>query len=339
MAPADALRVIDFGLVTPLRSQTLWHAIAHGVSGGLPPTISFCRPTDPYVCIGYHRRLEEVDLDWCAERALPVYRRMVGGGPVYLDPGQQFFQITLPLSLVPPSRPEALRRLLGPAVEAFQASGIDAHLDDRLEITVGDRKVCGYGAGQIGEAAVVVGNLIETFDHTAAASILRTPSPAARAELTRLIARYVAATPADSRRFRNAATIAYSSSLELRPEQGVLTAAERADLTELDATFEDPAWLQGPDRPSPPAWQAKVKAGIWVFDAARNCTAMTLGIEEDRVLSAALSDPDLNGTGDRLAEAMIGEPIDSARSLLAAGGAPGLRLAELLDLAEPRRVG
>ena len=41
----DLLRVIDFGRVTPLRSQTLWHAVAYGVSDGAPPTLSFTRPS------------------------------------------------------------------------------------------------------------------------------------------------------------------------------------------------------------------------------------------------------------------------------------------------------
>ena len=46
---SDVLRVIDFGRVTPLRSQTLWHAVAYGVSAGQPATLSFARPSGPYV--------------------------------------------------------------------------------------------------------------------------------------------------------------------------------------------------------------------------------------------------------------------------------------------------
>ena len=76
------LRVIDFGSVTPLRSQTLWHAVAYGVSAGAAPTLSFVRPSAPYVCLGYHRDLEEVDQEYCRSHGLAVYRRMVGGGPV-----------------------------------------------------------------------------------------------------------------------------------------------------------------------------------------------------------------------------------------------------------------
>ncbi|MDH3192739.1 MAG: hypothetical protein OEM40_00330 [Acidimicrobiia bacterium] len=339
MEPADTLRVIDFGSVSPLRSQTLWHAAARGVSDGSPPTLSFCRPNGPYVGIGYHRRLAEIDLDWCSRRNVPVYRRMVGGGPVYLDSGQFFFQISLPLSSVPPSRPKALRFLLEPAVEAFTSCGIEAHLDERLEVTVGDRKICGYGAGQIGDAVIVVGNLIETFDHASAAAILRTPSPTARAELDRLVNRYIAATPADPDRFQRAAVEAYSDALGLRPEYGALNETEHSHLAELDELFADPVWLQGQERPSRPGWQAKVKAGVWLFEASRDGTALTLGIDGDQILSAAVADPDLNGQADELAASLVGQPIEALRSRLATAGRPGRRLGRLWELAEPGRVG
>ncbi|MGH8993738.1 MAG: lipoate--protein ligase family protein, partial [Acidimicrobiia bacterium] len=185
--------------MSPLRSQTLWHAIAHGVSEGAPPTLSFMRPSRPYVCLGYHRRREEADLAACADAGLPVFRRMVGGGVVYLDADQQFFQVTVPAASVPPARDAALRKLLLPAVAAFRAAGVPAELDDDGEITVGEAKVCGHGAGQIGDAVVVVGNLIERFDHEAAASVLRLEADA-RAEALRLMRRFVTATPADTRR-------------------------------------------------------------------------------------------------------------------------------------------
>ena len=118
----DVLRVIDFGRVTPLRSQTLWHAVGYGVSAGQPATLSFARPSTPYVCLGYHRDPAELDERYCREHGLPVYRRMVGGGPVYLDDRQLFFQICLPARLVSPARRDALRTLLTPAVVPRAAS-------------------------------------------------------------------------------------------------------------------------------------------------------------------------------------------------------------------------
>lgn len=257
------LRVIDFGRVSALRSQTLWHALAYGVSAGGPPTLSFMRPSRPYVGLGYHRRLEEADIDGCRAAGLPVFRRMVGGGVVYLDEHQQFFQICLPVKDVPRSREQALRRLLSPAVEAFRAVGIPAELDPEGEIVVGEAKICGHGAAQIDDAVVVVGNLIERFDHTAAARVLALPDDV-RAEVVRLMERFVAATPADSAAFRDAAITAYSGALGLEPVAGGLSDYERERLFELDDRFRSPDWLRGPFQLPPPRRQVKIRAGVFV---------------------------------------------------------------------------
>jgi lipoate-protein ligase A len=259
------LRVIDFGTVSPLRSQTLWHAIAYGVSAGAPSTLSFMRPSRPYVGLGFHTRLEDVDTAACADAGLPIYRRMVGGGVVYLDSAQQFFQICLPKRAVPPAREAALRLLLAPAVEAFRAVGVPADLDDDGEIVVEEAKICGHGAAQIEEAVVVVGNLIEAFDHEAAARVLRL-DPDMRAEVLRLMRRHVVATPADAVAFREAAARAYGAALGLEPVIGRLTTYERRRLGELDERFRSPGWLRGPDRPESSGTQVKIRAGVFAAE-------------------------------------------------------------------------
>lgn len=257
------LRVLDFGRVSALRSQTLWHALAYGVSRGAPATLSFMRPSRPYVCLGYHRHLEEADIAACRDAGLPVFRRMVGGGVVYLDEHQQFFQICLPVGAVHRNRAMALRRLLAPAVAAFRAAGVPAELDDEGEIVVGEAKICGHGAAQVEEAVVVVGNLIERFDHTAAARVLALPDHV-RVEVTRQMERYVRATPADPAAFRAAAVAAYGESLGLQPVPGMLSPYERERLVELDAQFLSPEWLRGPLAPAAPRPQVKIRAGVYV---------------------------------------------------------------------------
>jgi lipoate-protein ligase A len=266
----ETLRVIDFGEVSPLRSQTLWHAIAHGVSAGSPPTLSFCRPSHPYVSIGFHRRLDELDLDWCRREGLAVFRRMVGGGPVYLDREQHFFQISVPETMTKGTRPQTIRALLSPAVEAFRAVGVDAHLDRHSEISVGTAKICGHAAGQIGSAVVVVGNLITGFDHAAAARIIATPTRRAADEYLALMRRYVMATPADPERFRQQAVRSYGLALGLAPLPGDLTEHESDRLAELDRRFVDQDWLEGTPGPAPT--EVKVRAGVSVALAGREKT-------------------------------------------------------------------
>jgi lipoate---protein ligase len=336
------LRVIDFGRVSALRSQTLWHALAYGVSAGERPTLSFMRPSRPYVGLGYHRRLEEADLDACRAAGLPVFRRMVGGGVVYLDQHQQFFQICLPSSMVPRSREVALRRLLEPAVAAFRAAGVPAELDDGLEIVVGEAKVCGHGAAQIDDAVVVVGNLIERFDHAAAARVLAVPEEA-RAEVVRLMERFVAATPADAATFRTAAIAAYGKALQLHPVTGYLSEYERERLLEVDGRFRSPAWLRGPERPDPKCnpggagvssvRTVKVRAGVFVVCTEQGATRAVATVISGRIETARVSDPELNGDRSVVEDKLAGVALTEVGEVLEGFGAPGQRLTVALQKA------
>lgn len=325
--PGDALRVLDLGSVSALRSQTLWHAVAYGVSAGAPPTLSFVRPRSPYVSIGYHGRLEEVDLDHCRAHGLPVFRRMVGGGPVYLDDGQLFFQITLPAQAVPRARRAALRLLLQPAVEALRAVGVPASLDQDPEVTVGDRKVCGHGAGQIEGAVVVVGNLIERFDHERAARILAVPHPLVRHEAVRLMRRFVAASPADPAAFAAALADAYGRALGLEPRPGRMTEEERRRARQLDRRFVSPSWLRGPARPAPPWTAIKVRAGVWVLAARRGDTWLVLDAVGGRVERALVEPAGRNGEA-RLVRRLRGRSLGEARAMLSSLDPPWADLAE-----------
>jgi len=329
------LRVIDFGRVSPLRSQTLWHAIAHGVSAGAPPTLSFMQPESPYVSIGFHRRLDEVDDEECRRRGLRVFRRMVGGGPVYIDNGQLFFQITVPASAATAMRARALRSLLEPAAEAFRATGIAALLEDQGDIAVGDRKISGHGAGQIEQAVTVVANLITRFDHTAAARIIAAPDVATTDELEGLMRRYVSATPVSPEAFRAAAVERYAAALGLDAKAGALTDVETAALASLDAEFVADEWLMGAGRPAPPVWRVKVKAGVHMAHAAADGLSARLSLAHGRIIGASFAGPSLNGAGERLGHAVCGDTEEGARRRLAAAGFD--QLAELVGAMERGR--
>ncbi len=337
----DVLRVIDFGRVTALRSQTLWHAAAYGVSAGAPPTLSFARPSAPYVCLGYHRHLAEVDQEYCRREGLPVYRRMVGGGPVYLDDGQLFFQICLPARAVPPVRAEALRMLLEPAVAAFRAVGVPAELDNDLEICLSDRKICGHGAGQIGDAVVVCGNLIERFDHERAARVLALP-PAQRLETLRMMRRYVAATPANADEFRAAMASAYARTLGLTAAPGDLAEAELARLPGLDTRFRDEQWLAGPQRPptraAPHTRQVKVRARVWTAGAASGQAQIVVSVVRGRVERAWLRTGGLNGMTQAAESALAGVPVEAVAGVLDQFGDPGRQLAAAFAAADWKRL-
>ena len=318
------LRVIDFGRVSPLRSQTLWHAIAYGVSAGAPPTLSLMQPDSPYVSIGFHRRLEEVNREVCRQAGIPVFRRMVGGGPVYIDDGQVFFQITVPVADLPATRARAVRMLLGPAIEAFRAAGVEASLEDGGDIVEGDQKISGHGAGQIEQAVVVVGNLITRFDHAAAARIMATPDPETRTEFEALMRRYVKATPVQPEEFATAAAERYAAALGCEARAGSLSDLEWKALESLDSDFVDDAWLSGQSRPVPPVWLVKVKSGVFLAHASAGDTTVRVTMAFGRVIGARFSDPALNGDAQGLERSVLTRTVSEARHALGDAGQEGL---------------
>ena len=340
----ELLRVVDSGLSSPLRSQTLWHAIAYGVSAGGRATLSFCRPAAPYVCLGYHRGIDEVDRDYCRDNGLPLLRRMVGGGPVYQDSDQLFFQICLPARAVPAFRHQALRALLEPVVTAFRAVGVPAVLDDDLEICLDDRKICGHGAGQIEDAVVVCGNLIERFDHERAARVLALADPVQRDQTLALMCRFVAATPLDPAVFQAAMISAYAAALGLDAQGGGLTGTERAALAGLDQRFTSDAWLAGPARTTtaraggPSARQVKVRAGVWTLGATYEGAQVAAGVVRGTVEKVRLRDRGLNGSTEQAERALTGVPLHSVARVLAGFGDPGRRLAAAFATADPGRL-
>jgi lipoate-protein ligase A len=184
--------LLDAGAVSPLRSQGLYHGLAESMGESTPDTIVLCRPAAPYFSVGFHQEpAEELDLAWCRRHGYPVLHRKIGGGTVYLDRRQLFYQCVFHRSRAPFDVASIYRRFLGPPVEALRRLGLDARLGGVNEIEVGGRRIAGTGGGQIGEAVVVVGNLLFDFDYDALTRAWRVPSEAFRRLAGEGLRRYV----------------------------------------------------------------------------------------------------------------------------------------------------
>jgi lipoate-protein ligase A len=71
------MKLYRLGTVPWADSQLLYHALPRIGREGL----NLLSPASPYVCIGYFQDVEqEVDLEYCREHGIPVFRREVGGG-------------------------------------------------------------------------------------------------------------------------------------------------------------------------------------------------------------------------------------------------------------------
>jgi lipoate-protein ligase A len=269
MNQARVLRVIDAGRVPAARSQSLWHGIASAMGAGELPVLSFCQPAEPYVCIGFHRRLSELDLDACAEMGFRVLRRQIGGGPVYCDSDQLFFQVTMPAAHAPASVDRLYQEWLGPAAQALQSLGLDARLECVNEIVVEDRKLSGTGAGRIGEAVTVVGNVIFRFPHAVMSRVIALPD-GARQEFLRLMRRYVSSLESEGLssvtldEVKAALVNAFAKAFGLTPVADEPSRAEVRAMEGWERRFAQDSWLRGPEPMAGAQRTVKVRAGVWL---------------------------------------------------------------------------
>jgi len=333
------LRVIDAGRVSALRSQALWHGIAQAMTPETPPTLSFCQPGEPYVGLGYHRSLDELDLPACKRMGLPVIRRQIGGGPVYIDSDQLFFQITLPAGRAPRRVDRLYELFLEPAVEAFRSLGLNAAIRGLNDISIEDRRLSGTGAGRIADGVTVVGNIIFRFPHRRMAEVLALPKRSMRQECQRLMEEHVTSLSAEGQGHvtmndaRRALVDAYRDGLDRAPEFGALTPEEFEAMTLWEHRLGTPAWLEGPELAPRKrvGRQVKISADVWFFAASADDLELQVSFRAGRVARLRVSSPLLNGAGEAMARGLVDCPITDLARRLERFGQPGDRVLELIE--------
>jgi lipoate-protein ligase A len=168
------MKLYNLGKVPWHESQLIYHARAALGREAL----SLVSPATPYVCIGFHQDVEqEVDLDFCEANHIPVFRRDLGGGAVYLDGDQLFFQLILHRDnpVVPIVKETFYRKFLQAVINVYRRIGIPAEYRPINDVIAGTRKISGTGVGEIGDCIVFVGNLIVDFNYEMMSRVLKVP--------------------------------------------------------------------------------------------------------------------------------------------------------------------
>jgi lipoate-protein ligase A len=191
----EVWRLIDLGLAEPLLAQTFYEAVAQKIDQGLSPnTIILVQPSSPYVCVGFHQEVDkEVNLQYCRDRGLPIIRRGQGGGTVFLDSKQFFYQVVARESKVIPLNVERLfEKLLKVTVFVYRQLGLPAEFKALNDVIVNGRKISGNGAGKFGEdTTILVGNIILDIDYDSMGEVLKVPSEKFRDKLVKSMRAWV----------------------------------------------------------------------------------------------------------------------------------------------------
>ncbi len=116
----------------------------------------------PTVIVGRNQVVEcEVNLDYCREHNIEVYRRKSGGGCVYADGSNIMFSyITSGASSVATT----FSRYTSMVAEMLRSLGLDASDTSRNDILVGERKVSGNAFYHLGDRSIVHGTMLYDTD-------------------------------------------------------------------------------------------------------------------------------------------------------------------------------
>ena len=178
--------LFNLGKIPWEETQLIYHSLA--LQGR--EALCLVSPATPYVCIGYHQDVkQEVDLEFCRANNIPIFRREVGGGAVFLDGNQLFFHVILNrANPIGPKRIDAFyKKFLQPVIDVHRRIGIQAEYKPINDLIIQNRKISGTGAGEIGDCIVFVGNLILDFDYETMARVLKIPDEKFRDKVKKTI--------------------------------------------------------------------------------------------------------------------------------------------------------
>lgn len=268
------IRLLRLGRVPWRASQAVYHAAAECMSEGDPDTIILAVPAEPYFCVGFHQHPGDfLDLAHCHRNGLGILRRRVGGGAVYLDKDQLFFQCIFHRSRAPMRVDRLFETFLGPAAGALRRLGYPAELQGANEITIGGRRISGTGAGQIEEASVVVGNVLVDFPYEEMVRAWRVPSEPFRRMAEAGIRTHVttlrgeSAVPPAMDELEDVLIDAYAEALGRPLVEGRFSGEEEDAIARLERELTDPVWL-GEHPSTSDNRRLKIARGVFVCEVS-----------------------------------------------------------------------
>jgi lipoate-protein ligase A len=217
-------------------------------------------------------------------------------------------------------------QMLAAPLGVLRELGLPVALRDTVELEVAGRRVAGIGGGRIGEAVVVVGNLLRDFDYGAMAEVWRAPWPGFRALATEALAERVTTLrhlgvdlPIGelAARLREAFAVSLGRPLVV----GSLTAAELNYARRLGARMLAPEYVAMRDEATLPGRPLKVAGGVFIHaveaDLGGVCVRASLRAHGE-VIVATRVEPEPGLDHAAIERALIGAPVTDWRERLAA---------------------
>lgn len=171
----EKMHLFDLGELPYQQSMLIFHTLARMNVEGLV----LVSPKEPFISVGYFQNLEkEVDIEYCKKEGLPIFRREVGGGTVYLDKDQIFYHtIWNKDNPIFPKRVSDIYKFLSvPPIDTYEEFGIQTKFREVNDIvTTQGRKIAGLGGADIDDSMVFVGSMMMDFDYERMSKAIKVP--------------------------------------------------------------------------------------------------------------------------------------------------------------------
>ncbi len=168
------VRWIDAGALAPLDLHATYTGLAECQPPEGAPILLWSQPATPHLCIGASQSAPaELDLLACEREGVPIIRRPLGGGTVWLDPHQYCFFVILPARAAPQRHERLFDLYLTPVLGVFRSCGLNAERVGQQDLWLGGKKILGSGAATLGTSMVFGSSFLLQFNAGAFASLIR----------------------------------------------------------------------------------------------------------------------------------------------------------------------
>jgi lipoate-protein ligase A len=294
-------RLLNLGEVPWKRTQSIYHALAL-VQEELktPNTLIIIWPDEPFVCIGLHQIIDtSIDLENITSMNLPYIRRACGGGSVYLNNEQIFYQIICREKGYPKEMQEFYELFLDPTVETYRHFDVPAQFVPVNDIIAENRKISGNGAVTYNNSRVLVGNFILDFPAQNMSKILKVPDEKFRDKIASTLEERMGSFSyfLDKIPLREEIIREYIANFEKRLNisliEGELLQEEIDKIKEIEDLYDTDDWLYYVERTGRETYQQKIKSGTYFTSVIKKLPGglinLFLHFDEDKIKDVIIS--------------------------------------------------
>jgi len=174
------MKFLDLTLQTAQENLAVDEALLENADAGNIPNniLRIWEPSRPLVVIGRSSRVaEEVNIDFCREREIPILRRCSGGAAVVTGVGCLMYAVVLDYQSHPQLRAldVAHHFVMQTNRAAIRALGIDVQCDGTCDLTLNNRKCSGNSLRCKRDHLLYHGTMLYRFDLDLITHCLRWP--------------------------------------------------------------------------------------------------------------------------------------------------------------------